>query len=475
MAKYIQISVELNDAPYAITRQLQIPADTDLHQLHYYLQLAMGWQLSHLHSFITNSGNFTDYEDDFEDSNDLMEFGVPVSQVLNAQQPQINYWYDYGDDWMHTVRFEGSMIVPDDHGVTLLSAQGVCPQEDSGGVYHLRKNNRPVNSALIQERLTRFYQLTVRENYAPQPAFVAVMENQPIDHTEQDVTLPIIADTIKAYCDDVSKKLEQTFGFRTFNDFNLNPFTHEPYRLGPPQPELAAQSPLMRALQPLFEALLQGPVKFTSAGYLPVSLVKVMYEILAEDPGIPMIREWQLESPSSESKVTSVNTLRTLLAFSSLAKASKTKLELTAKGRRQLQQGNTSAIYVELLKAAFLKFNWCSFLYDDKLPRQQHVAPFVMLQNYVSPPLELPDEVIWVALSSMVPSIGNEPIEREPWEWRSSNEVRFQVFRSRYTFMFGLLGLWTHSAAKSMLASLRESRSISITPLCRSLVHGVTL
>jgi hypothetical protein len=59
MPKYLDLEISLNDSPYPITRKLRVPAATDLHQLHNYLQIAMGWQLSHLYLLETAQGNFS--------------------------------------------------------------------------------------------------------------------------------------------------------------------------------------------------------------------------------------------------------------------------------------------------------------------------------------------------------------------------------------------------------------------------------
>lgn len=53
MAKYITLNINLEDAPYQVSRQLLVPAKIDLYRLHYYIQLAMGWTNSHLHMFKT--------------------------------------------------------------------------------------------------------------------------------------------------------------------------------------------------------------------------------------------------------------------------------------------------------------------------------------------------------------------------------------------------------------------------------------
>lgn len=175
MSKYLDLDITLKDAPYPIQRLLRIPAATDLHQLHNYIQLAMGWQLSHLHVFVTQKGNFSDYEDDFDPSDDQPECDVPVVHVLSRKGSEITYVYDFGDDWVHTVRHKGSVLADDGQGVTLLDANGACPEEDSGGVWNLpKRSQKKPDMQLIQARLNDFYHLTVDLGMATQPAFCHV-------------------------------------------------------------------------------------------------------------------------------------------------------------------------------------------------------------------------------------------------------------------------------------------------------------
>lgn len=175
MPKYIDLEITLNDTPYPITRTLRVPAATDLHQLHYYIQLAMGWELSHLHLFTTTKGTFTDYFDDLEPSDDEPEFGIKITNVLPRKGSSMTYLYDYGDDWEHTVRHIGSVIDANDLGVRLYNATGACPEEDSGGVWNLPKRSpSQPNLELLQQQLDEFYRLTIDDCMEQEAAFCRV-------------------------------------------------------------------------------------------------------------------------------------------------------------------------------------------------------------------------------------------------------------------------------------------------------------
>ena len=67
-------------------------------------------------------------------------FRATVSQLLKKVGDECSLTYDMGDSWHHTVRlveirrYEDKDIRFGDIGVEVLSGEGTCPPEDSGGV-----------------------------------------------------------------------------------------------------------------------------------------------------------------------------------------------------------------------------------------------------------------------------------------------------------------------------------------------------
>lgn len=57
---------------------------------------------------------------------------VPLSALLSHPGDSIQYTYDIGDNWRHTIVLEG--IVQEEDSVTLLAGKGACPPEDSNGI-----------------------------------------------------------------------------------------------------------------------------------------------------------------------------------------------------------------------------------------------------------------------------------------------------------------------------------------------------
>lgn len=131
-----QLKITLDDSKPAIWRTVQV-ADCPLDVLHQVVQLAMGWTNSHLHQFEFEGDQFTDPRDDLDDGgNNYDETKVRLSDLVAAGCKKLAYWYDFGDDWLHTIAFEKTLTPgPADKFPVCLDGAGACPPEDSGGIW----------------------------------------------------------------------------------------------------------------------------------------------------------------------------------------------------------------------------------------------------------------------------------------------------------------------------------------------------
>ena len=131
-----QIEIRLNNVSKPpVWREVQVPADLTLSDLHAVIQTSMGWFTSHLHQFYVDRrgdhyGPPSPWGDDF-----LEDYtGMRMDQFLQGPGDKLLYEYDFGDGWEHTIKLK-KILVPED-GMKYprcLKSKGACPPEDCGG------------------------------------------------------------------------------------------------------------------------------------------------------------------------------------------------------------------------------------------------------------------------------------------------------------------------------------------------------
>jgi hypothetical protein len=131
-----RLKITLNHAKPAILRRIEVPLDIRLDRLHLTIQAAMGWTNSHLYELrLGNASWSTPYpeEDWFGDFGDATK--TTLDNIVEAiGKRKLDYHYDFGDDWHHTIKVE--RVVPAEPEVLyprLIEVVGRCPPEDSGG------------------------------------------------------------------------------------------------------------------------------------------------------------------------------------------------------------------------------------------------------------------------------------------------------------------------------------------------------
>jgi hypothetical protein len=132
-APVYQIKVGLRGAKPPIWRRLEVPADISLARLHTVIQIAFGWDDSHLHVFETPYGRFGAADADL---GHRAEAPVTLEQVAPAVNSMLRYTYDFGDDWEHEIRVEKEL--PRDGTEAYPRCTGgrrAGPPEDCGGIW----------------------------------------------------------------------------------------------------------------------------------------------------------------------------------------------------------------------------------------------------------------------------------------------------------------------------------------------------
>lgn len=116
-----------------IWRRIVIP-DCTLAKLHDTIQVAFGWENSHLHAFTIDGKQYGAVGQEMDV---IDESAVTLSQLLPKTKNTAKwlYEYDFGDDWRHQIVFEGhpkpdpKLTYP-----VCLAGKQAGPLEDIGGV-----------------------------------------------------------------------------------------------------------------------------------------------------------------------------------------------------------------------------------------------------------------------------------------------------------------------------------------------------
>lgn len=117
-----QLKVTLRGTRPPIWRRLLVPVDMTLRRLHRVLQVAMGWQDSHMHEFRVEGQR-------------LAIRSGRIGDMLTEVGDSLIYTYDLGDGWEHIIILEKRFAGGDDaERPVCLGGQQACPPEDCGGV-----------------------------------------------------------------------------------------------------------------------------------------------------------------------------------------------------------------------------------------------------------------------------------------------------------------------------------------------------
>jgi len=115
-----------------IWRRLEVPSDITLKRLHMVIQLAFGWDDSHLFVFDTPAGQYGSYDPDLRIRSAA---GQNLAAVADWPGDKVRYEYDFGDCWELDILVEA--VHPAEPGVAYprcTAGRRAGPPEDCGGI-----------------------------------------------------------------------------------------------------------------------------------------------------------------------------------------------------------------------------------------------------------------------------------------------------------------------------------------------------
>jgi len=141
----IKIKIELTDLPHKCYRTLLVPQEINMRQLHFLIQISFGWFNAHLFEFKDAKWKST-ISIGMPDDEEMEWIGPPKQdahkvQLINTFLEENSgkpfwYWYDFGDDWWHQIKFlkvSQKDITHFNEAPICIKAEGKCPPEDVGG------------------------------------------------------------------------------------------------------------------------------------------------------------------------------------------------------------------------------------------------------------------------------------------------------------------------------------------------------
>ncbi|MBI0584448.1 MAG: hypothetical protein ISF22_09525 [Methanomassiliicoccus sp.] len=137
----VDLKITLKSMPVPVWRLVRVGSDISFLELHYLIQLVMGWDAAHLFEFRVRDSLIQSFvEGDmllFPRSTEFIDASIiRLRDLLTGKGWKIPYLYDFGDCWMHDVKavkvHEGAPFLTRPE---LLDGAGTCPPEDCGGAF----------------------------------------------------------------------------------------------------------------------------------------------------------------------------------------------------------------------------------------------------------------------------------------------------------------------------------------------------
>ncbi|NDV43076.1 plasmid pRiA4b ORF-3 family protein [Flagellimonas sediminis] len=137
MKKVFKFRIELEGTSPTIWREFLAPSDTTFYRFHHIIQIVMGWENYHLYEFTMDSYRIGQQfeEEGFNGPNEIIDSKtITIGEVLQAKGQKLEYLYDFGDYWQHSLTLE--MIIDDLTIPFPICCAGAlnCPPEDVGSI-----------------------------------------------------------------------------------------------------------------------------------------------------------------------------------------------------------------------------------------------------------------------------------------------------------------------------------------------------
>jgi hypothetical protein len=148
-----QLRVYLRQISPMIWRRLLVRSDSTIADLHYTLQIVMGWGDLHLHQFFIRGKRYGESRIGgtvFSDNPQL----IPLSKFRFRLNERFLYEYNFLDEWQHEIRLEKQLpLEPKKSYPTCIGGARAAPPEDCGGSWAFMALRQKYDLWNIAERM----------------------------------------------------------------------------------------------------------------------------------------------------------------------------------------------------------------------------------------------------------------------------------------------------------------------------------
>jgi hypothetical protein len=149
------LRIELQGIEPLIWRRVGVRARISLADLHHVILAAMGWLDSHLWELEANGHRYSSYLAEEPEWNERYEDAERVlfSELLKSGIQRMEYVYDMGDYWEHSIIVERvTAPLPNVIYPQFLGGERRCPPEDCGGPFGYSEFLRKITSKQSKTR-----------------------------------------------------------------------------------------------------------------------------------------------------------------------------------------------------------------------------------------------------------------------------------------------------------------------------------
>jgi site-specific recombinase XerD len=151
-----QLKISILDIHPMIWRRIRVSSNSTIADLHYIVQIAMGWTDSHLHRFIINGAGYGIAQIGGISFN-KDPYKIQLADFRLGEKHRFFYEYDMGDYWQHEILVEKVLTSKSNNlDPVCIGGKRACPPEDCGGSERFMAMVKRKRSVSAKKRFEEF-------------------------------------------------------------------------------------------------------------------------------------------------------------------------------------------------------------------------------------------------------------------------------------------------------------------------------